>query len=131
MPHEQGTHHHGAPAFAADKEPSSLMEIAEQISHYAKCDDLGLVEKADCLREFTRKALIAGAGTALFLYGTQSVMKDNGARFKTLNTELDALGKLKLAELKDKGFAQMDGSLKTMNTGVTEVNQGWPRPTRA
>ncbi|MFG2651285.1 pre-toxin TG domain-containing protein [Streptomyces sp. NPDC048436] len=91
----------GAPAVAAEKEPSSLTEIAERISHYAKCDDLGLLEKASCLREFTRKALIAGAGTALFLYGTQSVMKDHGARFKTLNTELDALGKLKLAELKD------------------------------
>ncbi|GAA1937622.1 hypothetical protein GCM10009837_74850 [Streptomyces durmitorensis] len=91
----------GAPAFAAEKEPPSLIEIAERVSHYAKCDDLGLVEKAGCLREFTRKALIAGAGTALFLYGTQSVMKDHGARFKTLDTELDALGKLKLAELKD------------------------------
>ncbi|MEU6993259.1 pre-toxin TG domain-containing protein [Streptomyces sp. NPDC046465] len=91
----------GAPALAAEKQPPSLIEIAGRISHYAHCDDLGLVEKADCLREFTRKALIAGAGTVLFLYGTQSAMKDHGARFKTLDTELAALGKLKLAELKD------------------------------
>ncbi|MFF1378519.1 polymorphic toxin-type HINT domain-containing protein [Streptomyces sp. NPDC058308] len=91
----------GAPAAAAEKKPPSLLEIAERVSHYAHCDDLGLLEKASCLREFSRKALIAGAGTVLFLYGTQSVMRDHGARFKTLDTELEALGKLKLAELKD------------------------------
>ncbi|WAL95985.1 pre-toxin TG domain-containing protein [Streptomyces sp. Je 1-369] len=91
----------GTPAAAAEKKPASLLEIAERVSHYAHCDDLGLLEKADCLKEFGRKALIAGVGTALFLYGTQSVMKDHGARFKTLDTELEALGKLKLAELKD------------------------------
>ncbi|MEU6820591.1 pre-toxin TG domain-containing protein [Streptomyces atriruber] len=91
----------GSSAAAAEKKPASLLEIAERVSHYAHCDDLGLVEKAGCLREFSRKALIAGVGTALFLYGTQSIMKDHGARFKTLDTELNALGKLKLAELKD------------------------------
>ncbi|MEW2392844.1 pre-toxin TG domain-containing protein [Streptomyces venezuelae] len=91
----------GSPAAAAEKKPASLLEIAERVSHYAHCDDLGLVEKAGCLKEFGRKALIAGVGTALFLYGTQSIMKDHGARFKTLDTELEALGKLKLAELKD------------------------------
>ncbi|MEU7583923.1 polymorphic toxin-type HINT domain-containing protein [Streptomyces sp. NPDC041068] len=91
----------GSTAVAAEKKPQSLIGIAERISHYAKCDDLKLVEKVTCLREFARKAVVAGAGTALFLYGTQAAMKDDGARFKALNKELSALGKLKFAELED------------------------------
>ncbi|MFZ4299280.1 polymorphic toxin-type HINT domain-containing protein [Streptomyces cinereoruber] len=92
----------GGSAHAAEqKQQRSLIQIAERASKYAKCDHLRLLEKAACLREFAGKAVKAGAGTALFFYATQNAMKDQGARFGSLNKELKALKDLKLAELRD------------------------------
>ncbi|UGY92782.1 pre-toxin TG domain-containing protein [Streptomyces gobiensis] len=109
----------GDSAYAAEqKQQRSLVDIAKRVSEYAQCDDLRLREKAKCLREFGGKAVKVGAGTALFLYGTQSAMKDQGARFASLNKELKTLKDLKLAELEDPAKA---GDAKHQEKSLTHA----------
>ncbi|MFD8833168.1 pre-toxin TG domain-containing protein, partial [Bacillus subtilis] len=94
----------GANAAAAPKEKQpepSLLEIAARVRQYANCDELPLLERPECLKEFAVKSLKVSAATVLFLYLTRESMKDDGTSFDRLNKQLAGLRKLHPEDLLD------------------------------
>ncbi|MGX1885368.1 polymorphic toxin-type HINT domain-containing protein [Streptomyces sp. NPDC055287] len=80
---------------AAESKAEKLADIIKGAAANSECDQLPLLEKPQCYREFGEKAAKVGAGIGLFGYAIHQGHKDTTEHFGSLKKEVAGLSKLK------------------------------------
>ncbi|WP_274564978.1 RNase A-like domain-containing protein [Streptomyces spiramyceticus] len=80
---------------AAESKAEKLADVIKGAAAYSGCDQLPLLEKPKCYREFAEKAIKVGAGIGLFGYVIHQGHKDTTEHFGSLKKEVAGLNNLK------------------------------------
>ncbi|MEG3630713.1 pre-toxin TG domain-containing protein [Streptomyces poriticola] len=88
-------------AAEARLETDRLAAVVRGTARVSGCDEVPLLKKPACYREFARKALKVGVGVGMFAYGIHYLHKDTVDHFGTVKKEVAGLQTLKDAFKED------------------------------